>query len=128
MKKCANGIPLIMIKNRSGARNVVGQREGSYHLCSCFTVFKHLLKHIAYILLSADGRSVAVTSQISAGPGADSGRKVTELEVDLQSKYLLQGLAMADISLIWPCVLCNSIFASRRSICSDVPWILGKAL
>ena len=95
-----------------------------------FYTFQTLLKHIAYILLSADGRSVAVTSQISAGPGADSGRKVTELGVDLhlQSKYILQGLAMADISLIWPCVLCNSIFASRRSICSDVPWILGKAL
>ena len=59
---------------------------------------------------------------------ADSARKVTELEVHLQSKNILQGLAMADISLIWPCVLCNSIFASRRSICSDVPWILGKAL
>ena len=94
-----------------------------------FYTFQTLLKHIAYILLSADGRSVAVTSQISAGPGADSGRKVTELEVDLQSKYLLQGLAMADISLIWwTCVLCNNIFASKRSICSDVPWILDKAL
>ena len=103
MKKFANCIRLIMIKNRSGARNVVGQREASYHLCSYFTLFKHLLKHIAYILLSADGRSVAVTSQISAGPGADSGRKVTELEVGLQSTsctYLSQqGLAMADTYL-----------------------------
>ena len=71
---------------------------------------------------------MAVTSQISAGSGADSGRKVTELEVDLQSTYLSLGLAMADISLIWPCVLCNSIFASRRNICSNVPWILDKAL
>ena len=40
---------------------------------------------------------------------ADSGRKVTELEVDLQSKYLLQGLAMADISLIWPCT-CTHVY------------------
>ena len=93
-----------------------------------FYTFQTLLKHIAYILLSADGRSVAVTSQISAGPGVDSGRKVTELEVHLQSKNILQGLAMADISLIWTYVLCSSIFGSRRSICSDVSWILDKAL
>ena len=111
---------------------MVGQREASFHLCAYFTVFKHLLKHIAYSVYFAvcrwpvGGCDVTNISWLSSG--ADSGRKVTELEVDLQSTYLSLGLAMADISLIWPCVLCNSIFASRRSICSDVPWILDKAL